>query len=120
MRTQDKELLIEICSGENTEATIAKIRELSLVAGVLVSLREMDGKLLLSYRYSDEFSEFCRSRNAGRPRKYRVRTVIVKDVREMVKTSGAKETARFIGMPLSTFYYRLKVAEKRRPDDKFE
>jgi hypothetical protein len=120
MRTQDKELLIEICRGENTEATIAKIRELSLVAGVLVDLRRINGKLMLCYRYSDEFSEFCRNRNAGRPRRYQARAITVREVREMVKTSGAKETAMFVGMPLSTFYYRLKVAEKLRPEDKFE
>ncbi|MDD3057845.1 MAG: hypothetical protein EOM15_07965 [Spirochaetia bacterium] len=120
MRTQDKELVIEIYKDENTQASIAKIRELSLIAGVLVGLREENGKLLLCYRYSDEFSEFCRNRNAGRPRKYRARTITVKEVRDMIKTSGAKETARFVGIPLSTFYYRLKVAEKLRAEDKFE
>ncbi len=120
MRTQDKELLIEIHEDMNTQATIAKIRELSLAAGVLVNLRRTNGKLMLCYRYSDEFSEFCRNRNAGRPRKYQPRVITVREVREMARTSGAKETARFIGMPLSTFYYRLKVNEKLKPEDKFE
>ena len=120
MRIQDKELLIEIYKDGNTRETIAKIRELSLVAGVLVNLRRINGKLMLCYRYSDEFSEFCRNRNAGRPRKYQPQVITVREVREMIKNSGTKETARFVGMPLSTFYYRLKVNEKLKPEDKFD
>lgn len=119
MRIQDKELLIEIYGDENTRATVAKIQELSLVAGVLVDLRRTNGKLMLCYRYSDEFSEFCRNRNAGRPRRYQARAITVREVREMVKTTGAKETARFVGMPLSTFYYRLRENEKLKPEDIF-
>ncbi|MDA3833621.1 MAG: hypothetical protein PF495_09510 [Spirochaetales bacterium] len=81
MRTQNKEFPIEKYEDEYTQANIAKIRELSLIAGGLVNLRKTDGKLMLCYRYRDGFSEFCRNRNAGLPGRYRARAITTKEAR---------------------------------------
>jgi hypothetical protein len=80
----------------------------------------MNGKLMLCYRHSDEFPEFCRNGNAGQPRQYQPQVIAVREVKEVIKTSETKETARFVGMPLSTFCYRLKANEKLKPEDKFD
>jgi len=119
MHMQDKELLFEVVPGGNLHDDARKLGELGKVAGLLVNLTVEDGATFLSVGYSDEFTEFIRHRNAGRPRKKREVQISCAKVFSLKEEEGAKVAAATVGMSIATFYRRCNENKGKREGEPF-
>lgn len=119
MKLQDKRLSFEVVPGATLEEDVRTLRELALVAGLLVGLEQRDGRTYVSVRYGEDFTEFIRSRNAGRPRGTPTLQLSCKDVYAAKETEGARIVAARLGLPLSTFYRRCKENRSKREEEPF-
>ncbi|MFA6845978.1 MAG: hypothetical protein WCR02_09640 [Sphaerochaetaceae bacterium] len=104
MNMQQEEILFEVVPGEHLQQDMLKLRKLAYTAGLLVNLTEMNGTTFLSVRYDDGFTEFVRTRHAGRPRKKESTRLTCGEVVSLKTEKGAKVVAATLGMPLATFY----------------
>jgi hypothetical protein len=104
MYTEFKEMLLELVPNDHLFKDIQKLRKLALVAGLSVNLISRDESSYLLVSYCDEFTEFVRTRNAGRHRESVTVTKTCGDVCSLRREKGAKATAVALNMSLSTFY----------------
>ena len=107
MHVEFEEMLLELVPGDHLNENIYKLKKLANVAGLLVSLSTQDGSTYLSIRYDEKYTEFFRTRNAGRPRKSEARAMTRGEVFCAIRQErGAKAAAAEFNMSLSTFYRR--------------
>ncbi|MBI9095368.1 MAG: hypothetical protein JEY71_10840 [Sphaerochaeta sp.] len=106
MHVEFKEMLLELVPDDHMDRKVRKLKEIANVAGSLVSLTVRDGSTYLSVRYDDRYTEFFRTRNAGRPRKKKAKPMTCGEVSTLRREVGSRETASAINMSLSTFYRR--------------
>lgn len=116
---QDGELLFEVVRGGTLYKDVIKLYELGKVAGLQVGLIPKDGKHFLSIRYDDEYTEFKRNRNAGRPRTRRQTHLTCGEVDFLKETEGAEAAAVALGMPIATFYRRYKESKGKKGEEYF-
>ncbi len=119
MHMQDKEILLEVVPGENLKKDVRKLRELGNVAGLRVNLTVKDGTTFLSVGYSDEFTEFLRNRNAGRPRNKKKVQLTCGEVFALKKAEGAKIAAATLQLPVATFYRRYNENKGKKEEEPF-
>lgn len=106
MHMQENEILFELIPGKNFHKDVATLKRLMNVSGVLVDALVRDGKTTLSIRYDKEFTEYLRTRNAGRPKKEPEVTLTCGEVFSLKESEGAKVAAAKLQMPIATFYRR--------------
>lgn len=116
---QNKEILFEVVPDGNIHMNIQALKKLGNVAGLLVDLRIKEGATFLCIRYSEEFSEFIRNRNAGRPRKKEEVQLTCGEVFSLKEEEGAKVAAARLRMPLATFYRRYSENKRKRFEEPF-
>lgn len=116
---QDGELLFEVVRGGTLYEDVMKLYGLGEVAGLQVGLIAKDGKYFLSIRYDDGYTEFKRTRNAGRPRTRRQTHLTRGEVDFLKETEGAKAAAVALGMPIATFYRRYKESKGKKEEEYF-
>jgi hypothetical protein len=116
---QDKEMLLEVVPGKHLEADVGRLKALAEVAGLLVGLTVRDGATYISIRYSDEFTEFIRSRNAGRPRRKNAARLSCGEVYLLKESVGAIAAASALRMPIATFYRRCKDNRGKKEGEPF-
>jgi len=119
MYMQDKEMLFEVVPGKQLGTDVRKLKTLAKVAGMLVGLTVRDGATYLSIRYSDEFTEFIRSRNAGRPRRKDAVRLTCGEVGLLKESQGAKAAASTLQMPIATFYRRCEDNKGKKEGEPF-
>lgn len=116
---QDGELLFEVVRGGTLYKDVMKLYVLGEVAGLQVGLIAKDGRHFLSIRYDDEYTEFKRNRNAGRPRTRRQVHLTCGEVDLLKETEGAKAAASALGMPIATFYRRYNENKGKAEEEYF-
>lgn len=119
MHMQDKEILFEVIQREDLQQDIQKLKELASVAGLLVNLTVTNGAPILSVRYSEEFTEFIRNRNAGRPRKKGSVLLSCGEVISLKEAEGAKVAATALKIPIATFYRRYYENKGKNEKESF-
>lgn len=119
MQLQDKEILFEVVQRNDLQKDVQKLREIASVAGLLVNLTVTDDATFLSLRYSDEFTEFIRNRNAGRPRKKGTVQLSCGEVVSLKRAEGAEVAAATLKIPITTFYRRYNDNKGKRKEDPF-
>ena len=119
MHMQDEEMLFELVPGEHLYENVDTLKHLMNVSGVLVDVMVRDGKTSLSIRYSKEFTEYLRNRNAGRPRKKDTLNSTCGEVFSLKEAKGAKVAAATFGMPIATFYRRCNDNKGKREEEPF-
>lgn len=119
MHMQDKEMLLEVVPGEHLQKDVQKLGDLAHVAGILVDLTVISGATFLSVRYSDEFTEFIRNRNAGRPRQKEGVPLSCGEVCSLKEAEGAKAAADKLRMPVATFYRRFNDNKGKKKEEPF-
>jgi len=116
---QDKEILFEVIPDGNIHRDVQKLKELANVAGLLVSLTVKGGATFLYIRYGDEYTEYLRNRNAGRPRKTDEVQLTCGEVFSLKEAEGAKVAAARLKMPLATFYRRYSENKSKKDEEPF-
>ncbi len=119
MHVEFKEMLMELVPDDNLDEKVQKLKEIANVAGSLVSITVRDGSTYLSVRYDDRYTEFFRTRNAGRPRKKEAKSMTWGEVSMLRRKVGARETAATLNMSLSTFYRRYGENMGKDKDEMF-
>jgi hypothetical protein len=119
MNIQDRELSLEVVPGETFKEDVRTLRSLASVAGLLVELEQRDGAAFLHVRYNENFTEFIRNRNAGRPRSMTTGRFTCKEVFSARESDGSKAVAQRLGMSLATFYRRCNDNKGKNGDDPF-
>jgi hypothetical protein len=119
MHVEFEEMLLELVPDDHMGRKVQKLKEIANVAGSLVSLTVKDGSTYLSVRYDDRYTEFFRTRNAGRPRKRVAKPMTCGEVSALRREVGARETASALNMSLSTFYRRYWENMGRGKDEIF-
>ena len=116
---QDGEVLFEVVRGGTLYKDVMKLYGLGNVAGISVGLSTKDGRYFLSIRYDDEYTEFKRNRNAGRPRTRRQSHLTCGEVTSIKEGRGAKVAAASLGMPIATFYRRYNENKGKGEEEYF-
>ena len=116
---QDEEMQFEVVRGGQLYKDVMKLYGLGNVAGLQVGLIVEDGKHFLSIRYNDEYTEFKRNRNAGRPRTRRQAHLTCGEVSSLKEAQGAKAAAAALGMPIATFYRRYNENKGKKEEAYF-
>jgi hypothetical protein len=119
MHVEFKEMLLELVPDDHMGEKVQKLKDIANVAGSLVSLTVKDGSTYLSVRYDDKYTEFFRTRNAGRPRKNEAKSMSWGEVSMLRWKVGARETAATLNMSLSTFYRRYADSMGKGKDEMF-
>ena len=119
MNIQDQEILLEIVQGDHLQKDVQKLRDLAYVAGLLIELKVKDGRSFLSVKYNDEFTEFIRSRKAGRLRKKETDQFTCGEVITLKETQGANVAAAILKIPISTFYRRYNENKGKEEGEPF-
>jgi len=119
MHMQDDEMLFELVPGKHLHKDVDTLKHLMNVSGVLVDVMVRDGKTSLSIRYNQEFTEYLRTRNAGRPRNKADVQLTCKEVYSLKESEGAKVAAAALRMPIATFYRRCNDNKGKREEEPF-
>jgi len=119
MHMQEDEILFELIPGKDLYKDVATLKKLMNVSGVLVDALVRDGKTTLSIRYDKDFTEYLRTRNAGRPRKETEVKLTCGDVFSLKEAEGAKVAATALQMPIATFYRRCHDNKGKREEEPF-
>ena len=119
MYRQDKEMLNEVVADGNIHENVQKLKELANIAGLLVSLKVKEGTTFLYIRYGDEYTEYLRNRNAGRPRKTDEVQLTCGEVFSLKEAEGAQGAAARLRMSMATFYRRYNANKGKKDEEPF-
>lgn len=119
MHMQDEQLLFQVIPGSTLDEDVRMLGKLASVAGLVVGLQHKEGCTFVSVGYNEEYTEFIRSRNAGRPRGRREVGMACSEVFSLKEVAGAKAAAASLGMSLATFYRHCKDNRGKRGDEPF-
>lgn len=119
MHMQDKEMLLEVVPGAHLQEEVQKLRILASVAGIIVGLTVKNGATFLSVKYSEEFTEFIRTRNAGRPKQKGKVQLLCGEISSLKESEGAKVAAAKLHMSIATFYRHLNDNKGKKKEDEF-
>lgn len=119
MHMQDKQLLFQVVWGNTLDEDVRTLGKLASVAGLVVGLQCKEGCTFVFVRYNEQYTEYIRSRNAGRPRKTWEARISCAEVFSLKDAQGAKAAASSLGMSLATFYRHCKENLGRGGDEPF-
>jgi len=120
MRDDWSELCFPLLPGIDHRRDVQTLNELIYHLGMLALIeRSEDGKAVLCIRFSDAGWREARSRKAGRRPMVEPQEATCGQVRSLRASLGAKEAASRIGMPLSTFYRKLKELRYSHDEEPF-
>ncbi len=119
MHMQDKQLLFQVVPGNTLDEDVRMLGKLASVAGLVVGLQCKEGCTFVSVRYNEQYTEYIRSRNAGRPRKTWGARISCAEVYFRKDAEGAKAAASSLGMSLATFYRHCNENLGRGGDEPF-
>ena len=116
---QDKQLLFQVIPGNTLNEDVRMLGKLASVAGLVVGIQCKESFTFVSVRYNEQYTEYIRSRNAGRPRKTWEARISCAEVFSRKDAEGAEAAASSLGMSLATFY-RLCKENLGRGDEPFQ
>jgi hypothetical protein len=119
MHMQDKQLLFQVVPGNTLDEDVRMLRKLAAVAGLVVGLQCKEGCTFISVRYNEQYTEYIRSRNAGRPRNGGNPGLTCEEVFSLKETEGAAMAASKLGMSVATFYRRCNENKEKKGNDPF-
>ncbi|MGB4407913.1 MAG: hypothetical protein WBI82_13705 [Sphaerochaeta sp.] len=119
MFRQEEKMLFEVVPDGNIHKDVQRLKELANVAGLLVDLKVKEGSTFLQIRYGDEYTEYLRSRNAGRPRKTDEVQLTCGEVSLLKETEGAQGAADRLRMSLPTSYRRYNENKGKKDVEPF-
>jgi len=115
-----KELSFTLLPGEDPSQAVWELNSLIRTLHMFAAIEKDDkGNGVLRVSFNDAILKDAKNRKAGRRPKVEPKRVTFGEARSMRYALGAKEAASRLGMPLSTFYRKLREMEYCKEDEPF-